>query len=507
MGGTKARMALARVLVVTALMTAVGCVWSTAPAAQAAALTKTPKPTISGFSAVPTIVAGPSGYVHLSAAIAGATSCAFASTTPGTTFTPATVACSTGTVTRTLFVPENYGKKSAKVQIALAAAGPGGTKSAKLTVLVDRGAGGRSVPGAPAGVVATASDGSASVTVTQPASDGGEPVASYTVTAIDLTSASKGGQTASGSIGQLIVTGLVDGHAYRFAATATNLIGTGPSSGYSNQVIPDHVPGTPSGVVAVAGDKQATIAFVPPGNASADTTYRVAATDLTTPANGGQTSSGSTSPVKVSGLTDGDSYTFTVQATNAVGVGPASASSNQVIPESVPGTPTGVVAVAGDQQATIAFVPAGNASAGTMYRVAATDHTTPASGGQSAIGNSPVIVIGLTDGDTYTFAVTAVIGTIEGAASLPSNVVVPTAGSQTPVDQAVEAGQNAYLAALDADPGLAQCNTGTAGSGTCGGIRNGTWQRVNGSDTEYYSFGNPQPTFDPTTHALGHLTV
>ena len=79
--------------------------------------------------------------------------------------------------------------------------------------------------------------------------------------------------------------------------------------------------------------------------------------------------------------------------------------------------------------------------------------------------------------------------------------------------RAIQAGENAYVAALNANPSLAQCNTSTNGAGTCAGISYGQWNEVAasataGSDTEYYAFGNPQPTFDDKgTHELKDLAV
>jgi hypothetical protein len=82
-------------------------------------------------------------------------------------------------------------------------------------------------------------------------------------------------------------------------------------------------PGAPTGVSASAGDTQATVSFtapifegVPPGI----TQY------LVTSNPDAITETGSASPITVTGLTNGTSYTFSVQATNGVQFGPAGVS-------------------------------------------------------------------------------------------------------------------------------------------------------------------------------------
>jgi hypothetical protein len=100
------------------------------------------------------------------------------------------------------------------------------------------------------------------------------------------------------------------------------------------------LPGAPTIGTAAAGHGQARVAFSAPSSNGgvAIGSYTAVATDLTNPARGGETASGTTSPVTVTGLTSGDSYTFTVTATSFA-PGPPSASSNAVTP--TPGsTPT-----------------------------------------------------------------------------------------------------------------------------------------------------------------------
>ena len=110
----------------------------------------------------------------------------------------------------------------------------------------------------------------------------------------------------------------------------------------------DVLPGAPTGVGAKPGNDSATVSFTHPSSAgrSAITRYTVTATDATTPTNGGQKQSGTSSPITVTGLTNGNSYTFTVAASNASGTGPSSAKSNSIIP----GIPplTGVLYTASD---------------------------------------------------------------------------------------------------------------------------------------------------------------
>jgi uncharacterized repeat protein (TIGR02543 family)/LPXTG-motif cell wall-anchored protein len=96
-------------------------------------------------------------------------------------------------------------------------------------------------------------------------------------------------------------------------------------------------PDAPTIGTATAGNASATVSFSPPADdgGAAVTAYTVTATDETNPANGGQSVTGTGSPITITGLTNGDTYTFTVTATNSVGVGVASAASNAVVPAAV----------------------------------------------------------------------------------------------------------------------------------------------------------------------------
>jgi uncharacterized protein (TIGR02145 family) len=181
------------------------------------------------------------------------------------------------------------------------------------------------VPGPPTSVTASAGNASASVSFVAPTNNGGSAITGYTVTS------SPGGITATGTTSPINVTGLTNGTAYTFRVIATNVIGNSVASSASTAVTPvapNTVPGPPTSVVATAGNASASVAFVAPTNngGSAITGYTV------TSSPGGITATGTTSPINVTGLTNGTAYTFTIVATNAIGNSSPSTASSAVTP-------------------------------------------------------------------------------------------------------------------------------------------------------------------------------
>ena len=286
------------------------------------------------------------------------------------------------------------------------------------------------VPGAPTIGTATASDAQASITFTAPASTGGSAITSYTATA------SPGGATGTSTSSPVIVTGLQNGIAHTFTVTATNVMGTSAASAASNSVTPTQsstVPGAPTIGTATAGAGQATVAFTPPANigGSAITSY----TATSTP--GGITASAASSPITVTGLTNGTAYTFDVYATNTSGNGPESSQSNAVTPVSVPGAPTIGTATAGDTQATVAFTAPADDGGSAISTYTATSSPGGITASRSA---SPITVTGLANGTAYTFTVTATNTTGTSAASAASNSITPATATTGPYDSLYAAG-------------------------------------------------------------------
>ncbi|MFY7885061.1 MAG: fibronectin type III domain-containing protein, partial [Dolichospermum sp.] len=202
-------------------------------------------------------------------------------------------------------------------------------------------------PAVPTSPVATARVGSASVAFTAPTSTGSGAIVSYKVTSIP------GGKTATGTASPIVVTGLNAGTAYNFVVTVTNASGLTASSVQSNSVTPSAgVPDAPTNLVATSTlGGTAIIAFTPPAN-----TGGTAITEYVVNSTSGLYVIGSSSPLMVTGLTNGTSYRFTATARNSQGYSPPSELSNAITPQATaPGIPTIGTATISGTTASVAF--------------------------------------------------------------------------------------------------------------------------------------------------------
>ena len=206
--------------------------------------------------------------------------------------------------------------------IASNAAGAGSASSASSSAAIN------AAPSAPRNVTASTSSGSATASWDPPADSRGSAVISYTATAYNSSNNAVGNCNVTAPTETCTVTGLSNGSAYTFKVTATNGIGTSIQSSESSPVTPSTVPNAPTSVVASVGDASASVSFTAPVNngGSSITEYIVYASN-------GSTSSGSSSPISISGLVNDTSYTFTVKAKNINGESLASAPSAAATPK------------------------------------------------------------------------------------------------------------------------------------------------------------------------------
>ena len=185
-------------------------------------------------------------------------------------------------------------------------------------------------PGAPTEPEATAGDSNAQVSWIAPASLGGGTLTQYTVTA------SPGGQTCTTGETSCTVENLDNGTTYSFVVVATTEAGDSPASASSNSVTPMSAtaPTAPESVSAAVSGTTATITWEAPSSngGSAITGYTARAT----PGDKTCTTTGATT-CDITELVEGESYTFTVTATNAIGTSSESSPSSAA---QVPAAPT-----------------------------------------------------------------------------------------------------------------------------------------------------------------------
>ncbi len=270
-----------------------------------------------------------------------------------------------------------------------------------------------STPSAPTSLSATAGDGQATISFT-PGSDGGSAISNYKYST-DGTTYTALSPTDSSS--PVTISGLTNGTSYTIYLKAVNANGDSSASS-SVTVTPSTTPSAPTSLSATAGDEQATISFTPGsdgGSAITNYKYSTDGTNYTA-----LSPTDSSSPVTISGLTNGTSYTIYLKAVNANGDSAAS-SSVTVTPSSTPSAPTSLSATAGDGQATISFTPGSDGGSAISNYKYSTDGTTYTALSPTD-SSSPVTIPGLTNGTSYTIYLKAV--NANGDSSASSSVTV-----------------------------------------------------------------------------------
>ncbi len=222
-------------------------------------------------------------------------------------------------------------------------------------------------PTAPTGVAATADDGSATLVWRAPTDDGGAPVTSYRIQVFQgLTSTAPfrtinivdPDETLNPGEYFANVAPLTNGTDYRLRVAALNgVAGTVQYSGLitvTPQGVTVEIPGAPTGVTGVRGDRQATVSWTAPADdgGAAITEYRVQVRTGTTVTRTVTLIPGTATSTVVTGLTNGTAYNFRVRAVNSAGQGSLSAASAAVTPQAAvvvtaPGAPVIGTAAAG----------------------------------------------------------------------------------------------------------------------------------------------------------------
>jgi len=179
-------------------------------------------------------------------------------------------------------------------------------------------------------------------------------------------------------------------------------------------------PKAPTSVIAVnspvayGGTPTASVRFTP------STVGVPAASYTVTSSPGGFTGVGTSSPITVSGLTAGTSYTYTVTASNSYGSATSSASA-ALTAGTLPPTPTNVIAnPLSISSASISFTSPTNTGGRpiTSYTVVSSVGSITATG-----ASSPITITGLSSNTSYTFQVFANSDAGPSLYSTPSNTI------------------------------------------------------------------------------------
>ena len=215
--------------------------------------------------------------------------------------------------------------------------------------------------------------------------------------------------------------------SYRVTVSGSNAMGAGMAVQYTTPIpyIPNPAaPSAPAAPSVVSGDGVVTVSWSAPASdgGAAILQYNVVLKDACDNQLTAVVDASGQASCTFGGLTNGISYTATVNATNRLQLtGTASAASAAVTPSGLPGAPVISFAGASDASVTIDWeAPADNGAPITGYRI------TDGSGGTYDASGYRHTITGLTNGRSYQFTIAAINVRGAGAASEPTALLTPT---------------------------------------------------------------------------------
>jgi titin len=267
-----------------------------------------------------------------------------------------------------------------------------------------------------------AKSGKASIGLTwsPPGSNGGSPIAGYTVYR-GLTSGDRSVSLHLGVVTAYTDTGLTYGQTYYYVVRAVNGVGEGPPSNEASAA-PANPPDPPRNLQASAGNGAVTIQWTDPqsNGGSAITNYKI----YRGTAAGGEslvTTLGNLNSYTDTGLANGQGYFYRVSAVNDAGEGGLSneASATPSSGQTVPSTPQNVEATAGNGKVMLAWsLPASDGGSPiqsyTVRRGLSAEELSILVQGVQGLS---LLDSAVTNGVTYEYAVSAVNGLGEGPRS------------------------------------------------------------------------------------------
>ena len=331
-------------------------------------------------------------------------------------------------------------------------------------------------PGKPTSAHAVAGNTTAFVSWHAPAANGGSAITGYTVRA------NPGPRTCT-TLGTLscTVTGLTNGQSYYFTVTAANATSAGPASDPSNSVVPQ----APWTVTLAASATKVNINAAATLTATANQSVTAFGYSLFIVSGNGSTitscDTGKTCSVSVANSGVVSVAYHAIVGVSTVDPPVATSAAVTVVWGNLPGAPTNLNALAGNASAMVSWDPAVVPIGPPVTSYTATS----APGGKTCVWKSPLTaqnplqcnVLGLTNGQPYTFTVTATNPRGTGPASQATYSVIPATipGAPTGVNAAAghtyasvwwaaAAGNGATVIAytVTASPGGQTCtNSGT----------------------------------------------